>query len=113
MHVTSVVPDTTRVTLWAEIEANIARGTILHTDEYTSYRSITLRGYRHQRVNHSAKQYVAKDGTTNVADCAKAAPWVRNECISRARPLTGKELAKFENRQASAEPRRTAKRAVR
>ncbi len=38
---------------------------------------------------------VNKDGTTNVADCAKAVPQVRNECISRARPLTGKELAKF------------------
>ena len=57
---------------------------------------------------------VAKDGTTNVADCAKAAPAARNECISRARPLTGKELAKFvSQRQASLEPRRTAKRAVR
>jgi transposase len=62
--VTLVVPDTTRATLWAEIEANIARGTVLHTDEYTSYRSITLRGYGHQRVNHTAKEYVAKDGTT-------------------------------------------------
>ncbi len=38
---------------------------------------------------------IGKDGTTNVADCAKAAPAVRNECISRARPMTGKELAKF------------------
>jgi hypothetical protein len=38
---------------------------------------------------------IGRDGTTNVADCAKAAPSVRNECISRARPMTGKELAKF------------------
>ena len=38
---------------------------------------------------------IDKDGTTNIADCAKAAPAVRDECISRARPLTGKQLAKY------------------
>ena len=47
---------------------------------------------------------IGKDGTTNVADCAKAAPQVRNECISRARPLTGKELAKFIKSRAAATP---------
>lgn len=62
--VTAIVPNTKRAALWAEIEANVARGSILHTHEYTSYRSITLRGYRHQRVNHSANEWVAKDGTT-------------------------------------------------
>lgn len=35
---------------------------------------------------------VAKDGTTNVADCAKAKPEFKNECISRARPLTGAQI---------------------
>jgi transposase len=62
--VTAIIPDTKRPAIWGEIEASVARGSILHTDEYTSYRSITLRGYRHQRVNHSAGEYVAKDGTT-------------------------------------------------
>lgn len=62
--VTEVVQNTKRVSLWGVIEKNVARGSILHTDEYTSYRSITLLGYRHKRVNHAAKEYVAKDGTT-------------------------------------------------
>lgn len=35
---------------------------------------------------------VAKDGTTNIADCAKAPAAYRNECISRSRPLTGKQI---------------------
>lgn len=47
---------------------------------------------------------IGKDGTTNVVDCAKAAPAVRNECISRARPMTGKELAKFIKSRAAATP---------
>ena len=36
-----------------------------------------------------------KNGTTNVADCAKANPAFHNECLSRARPLAGAELTKF------------------
>jgi hypothetical protein len=47
---------------------------------------------------------VNKDGTTNVADCAQAKPQVRNECISRARPLTGKELAKYIKDRAKSVP---------
>lgn len=35
---------------------------------------------------------VAKDGTTNIADCAKAKPEFKNECISRARPVSGAEI---------------------
>lgn len=47
---------------------------------------------------------VNKDGTSNVADCAEARPQVRNECISRARPLTGKELAKYIKDRAKSVP---------
>lgn len=35
---------------------------------------------------------IAKDGTTNIADCAKAKPEFKNECISRARPVTGAQI---------------------
>ena len=52
---------------------------------------------------------INKDGTTNIADCAKAAAAARNECISRARPLTGKELAKFEKSRTDAAPKAPAK----
>jgi hypothetical protein len=55
---------------------------------------------------------INKDGTTNIADCAKVAPSVRNECISRSRPLTGKELAKFEKSRAASLPKAPAKPAV-
>ncbi len=42
-----------------------------------------------------SKYPIAADGTTNVADCAKAPAGVREDCISRARPMTGKALAEF------------------
>lgn len=55
---------------------------------------------------------IAKDGTTNIADCAKAHANVRNECISRARPLTGKELSKFLKTRQTADAKASAKAAT-
>lgn len=43
---------------------------------------------------------IAKDGSTDIADCANANPEFKNECISRARALTGAALAAFNARQA-------------
>jgi len=55
---------------------------------------------------------ISKDGTTNIKDCVKAAAGVRNECISRARPLTSKQLAKFVASRTAAENAAAAKAAV-
>ena len=64
--ITRVIPDATRVTLWGEICENILPGTILHTDQYHAYRSISLRGYRHETCNHEREEWVsAKGATTN------------------------------------------------
>lgn len=62
---------------------------------------------------------MAKDGTTNIADCLNVRDEAHYECISRVRPLTGKELAAFENSHAvsaastpkTATPRPAAKKA--
>jgi transposase-like protein len=61
---TRVIPNNRRVTLWNEICQNILPGSIIHTDELHSYKGISLRGYRHQTCNHSAKQYVSAYGAT-------------------------------------------------
>ncbi len=65
-----------------------------------------------QVVNAPKGFKIGRDGTTNIADCAKATPSVRNECISRARPLTGKELAKFVKDRAVVVPAAKAAAAV-
>lgn len=62
--VTKVVPDCRRATLWPVIEANVVKGTNLNTDELRSYIGISLRGYRHQTVNHTAGEYVSPYGCT-------------------------------------------------
>jgi len=55
---------------------------------------------------------ISKDGTTNINDCVKAAANVRNECISRARPLNTKQLAKFVASRTAAETAIAAKAAA-
>jgi transposase len=39
-------------------------GSTIHTDELASYRSISLRGFRHQTVCHGDGEYVSKHGAT-------------------------------------------------
>lgn len=41
-----------------------------------------------------AKLAVARDGTTDIMACAKIAPELRDQCISRSRPVTGAALTK-------------------
>jgi transposase len=55
---THVIPNARRVTLHPLIERNVKKGSILHTDENLAYRNLYLKGYDHQRVNHSAGEYV-------------------------------------------------------
>lgn len=59
-----VVPNTSGKTLKPIIEANVAKGSELQTNEWTAYKGLADKGYDHKTVNHSAKQYVAEDGTT-------------------------------------------------
>jgi transposase len=61
---TEIVLDAKRSTLWPIIQANVLPGTVINTDELASYRSITIKGYRHLTVNHKAGQYVGKGGAS-------------------------------------------------
>ena len=62
--VTRVVPDRSRKSIWPEICSFVLPGSTLHTDELMTYRSLSLRGYRHQTCNHGADEYVSKLGAT-------------------------------------------------
>ncbi len=62
---TKIVPNRTRKSLWPEIIENIEKGTEIHTDELSTYGSISIHDYRHKRVNHKAGEYVKGDVTVN------------------------------------------------
>lgn len=67
-----VVPDVRTVSLRPIVLENVERGSIISTDELRSYGLLTSDGYRHGRVNHSAKEYaryVCKSLTFHVNTC--------------------------------------------
>jgi transposase-like protein len=62
--ITRVIPNVKRHTLWPAICSYVLPGTTLHTDELGSYRSISLRGFRHLTCNHARGEYVSERGAT-------------------------------------------------
>ena len=58
------VADASAATLTAAIAENVARGSVVITDEWRGY-SRVARSYAHERVNHSAKEFVNAMAHTN------------------------------------------------
>jgi transposase-like protein len=65
---TQVVPDRTVKTIYPILRDNIEKGSTVHTDEHGAYRSLGTSGYKHQSVNHSAKEYARGDCHTNTIE---------------------------------------------
>ena len=53
-----VVDDTTAATLQGYITHNVAKDSVVVTDEHLSYGGLGAKGYQHKTVNHSHKEYV-------------------------------------------------------
>ena len=56
-----VVRNRKAATLEAAIVRNVARGSIVHTDEWRAYSRLKARGYTHATVNHT-ERFVSPDG---------------------------------------------------
>jgi transposase-like protein len=61
-----VVPSVGREILHAAIKENVAAGSTLYTDQWVAYRG--LREFKHDVVNHSAREYVKGDCHTQGID---------------------------------------------
>ena len=55
---TKIVENAQQQTLLPIIEANVSKGSTCHTDEHFSYRPLGSKGYKHETVEHGAKEYV-------------------------------------------------------
>jgi transposase-like protein len=62
--VTRVVTDLRQVAMHRLIQDHVNPGSTINTDLFASYRNISLKGYRHQTVDHKAGQYVGRNGAT-------------------------------------------------
>ena len=61
----SIVSNVKSSTVMSLIKRNVAWTAIIYTDEFHSYDRVAMAGYRHKRVQHSAKVYVNGDAHTN------------------------------------------------
>ena len=61
--VTKVVRNNMRSSLFPHITRNVRRGSDVHTDMLQSYSNLWSAGYKHRRVDHSAKQFVGPNGS--------------------------------------------------
>lgn len=68
--IVQVVPDVKARTLIPIIQENVPldQGTIIHTDEMSSYNRLTSLGYAHDTVQHTAKEYVRGAAHTQTID---------------------------------------------
>lgn len=63
--IVKVIPDTLRMTITGEINEHVAKGTEIHTDEHSAYRTLTKHGYEHKTINkQKSGQYVGPNGET-------------------------------------------------
>jgi len=63
--IASVVPNVKRSTVSPIITDNVSLDATIYTDEFHTYDHLTTIGFKHSRVNHGAKQYVAGSAHTN------------------------------------------------
>lgn len=65
---TNIVADTKRSTVMPLINKNVAKRTIVYTDEYPVYDTVEANGFTHKRCNHGNGEYVVGDAHTNTIE---------------------------------------------
>lgn len=55
---TRIIPNCTRAQLMPIIQGKVLEGSTIHTDGWTSYSGLVLRGYKHYRVFHHENEFV-------------------------------------------------------
>jgi transposase len=63
-----VIPNVRKHTLLPMIEKYVARGTTIYTDELMSYKTLPLRGYPHESVNHLHREFARGPVHTNTVE---------------------------------------------
>ena len=61
-----------QATIKPVIEAAVAKGTVVHTDEYSIYARLPAWGYGHKTVCHARGEYVCSD---NQDGCERQSGW--------------------------------------
>lgn len=60
-----IVPDAKKASLIPFIQEHVEPDTLIHTDEWSSYRGLKYQGYQHKKSNHGQKKWVVDGSHTN------------------------------------------------
>ena len=66
--VAKTVPDTKRKTVMPQVKKKVLPESMVYTDEYTVYDSLSREGYKHERVHHAEEVYVAGNAHVNTVE---------------------------------------------
>ena len=97
---THVVPNTRAATLVPLIEEYVEKGSVVSTDELNSYNHLRRRGYDHQAVAHSDKQWVKGIHHTNSVEgfWSQIKRSIRGTHVHVSKQHMSKYLGEFEYR---------------
>jgi len=95
-----VVPDVSSKTLVGLIRKNVERGTVISSDEWSSYKPLARSGFRHDFVNHSREEWVRGECHTNTIESfwSHFKRSIRGTHVSVSRKHLQKYLGEFEFR---------------
>jgi transposase len=99
--IAKVVPNAKGKTLKTEIEAHVAKGSTIHTDEWCGYRGLERKGYSHSTVDHGNKEYARNGSHVNTVEAFFGIfkRSIRSTHIWISKRHSPKYLAEFEYRQ--------------
>jgi len=66
--ITRIVPDATHKSLIPHIEKHVEKGSDISSDQWKAYKILGKKGYNHESVNHSIKEWVRGDNHTNTLE---------------------------------------------
>ena len=97
---TKVVPNVKKRTLQPIIQANVEKGSTVHSDELRSYKGLDRAGYKHKRVNHGTGKWVSGGSHVNSIEgfWARLKLSIRGTHIHVSRHHLPKYLKEFEFR---------------
>lgn len=65
---TRIIPNVKRKTILPIVDANVAKGANVYTDEMHSYKALPSMGYKHDSIPHAQKIYVMGNVHTNTIE---------------------------------------------
>lgn len=88
-----VVPNAKTKTIQPIIEANVEKGSTMHTDEWWAYKGLDRKGYGHETVEHGAGEYA--NGNCHVNTIEGYWSFLKNGIRSTHIHVSGKHLEKY------------------